>query len=55
MRQSSNREQQNQGSQGMENPYKNKRSRKLLRVHKLLLMLYQELQLYSKTSQQTQG
>jgi len=38
----------------MENPYQDKRSRKLLRVCKLLLMIYQEFQPYSKISQQTQ-
>jgi len=39
-RRSSNREQQDQDDQEMENPYKNKRSRELLRVCKLLPMFY---------------
>jgi len=38
----------------MENSYQNKRSRKFLRVCKLLSIIYQELQLYSETSQWTQ-
>jgi len=38
----------------MENTHHNKRSRNLLRVHKFLQTLYQKLQSYSKTSQQTQ-
>jgi len=35
----------------MENFYQNKRSRKLLRICKSLLIFYQELQLYDITSQ----
>ena len=38
----------------MENSNQNKKSRKLLRVHKLLLKIHQKLQLYNKISQQTQ-
>jgi len=38
----------------MENLYQNQRSGKLLGVYKFLLTLYQELQSYHKTSQQTQ-
>jgi len=39
----------------MENSYQSKRSEKLLRIHKFLLILYQELQLYGKISQKTQN
>ena len=43
-----------EGSQGMERIHQDKRSEKLFRVCKFLQTLYQELQLYSKISQQTQ-
>jgi len=38
----------------MESSYQDKRSKKLLEVCKLLQDIYQELQLYGKTPQQTQ-
>ena len=54
MRRDTNREWQSKSSYRMEDPYQDKRSGKLLMVCKLLPDIYQELQLYSKTSQWTQ-
>jgi len=39
----------------MKDFHQDRRSGKLLRICKFLQMFYQEFQLYSKTSQQTQG
>ena len=49
-----NREWQSRSSYKMESSYQDKRSKKLLEVCKLLQDIYQELQLYGKTPQQTQ-
>jgi len=38
----------------MEDSHQDKKSEKLLRIHKFTQILYQELQSYGKTSQQTQ-
>ena len=38
----------------MEDSHQDKKSEKLLRIHKFTQILYQELHSYSKTSQQTQ-
>ena len=54
MRRSTDKKQQSKGSKGIEDPNQDKRSRKLLRVYKLLPKIYQKLQLYSKISQQAQ-
>jgi len=50
VRRSSNGKLQCQSSQRMEKPYQDKKSGEFFRVYKLLLMFYQEFQLYGKTS-----
>ena len=51
---STNREWQSKSSCGIEDLYQDKRSRKLLRICKLLPKIYQELESYGQISQWTQ-
>ena len=50
-RTSSNKGQQSQSCKGMEYTYQDKKDRKFSRICKFLLVIYQEFQSYSETSQ----
>jgi len=54
LRTSSDGEQQDQSSQRVEYTYSSQRGGNFLGIHKLLLKIYQEFQLYSKTTQRVE-